>query len=82
VPDPQPDQGGEKEQEMGKPDTMVEDPLLSPKQVAELLSVPVATIYQWRYRSEGPPGFKLGGHVRYRRSSVEAWLDEHADPWS
>ena len=67
---------------MGKHEPPVQDPLLSPKQVAELLGVPVATIYQWRYRSEGPPGFKLGGHVRYRRSSVEAWLNEHADPWS
>jgi len=67
---------------MGEPDFAVEDPLLSPKQVADLLGVPVATLYQWRYRSEGPPGFKIGGHVRYRRSTVGAWLDEHADPWS
>jgi excisionase family DNA binding protein len=81
-PDLQPARTTEKEHEMGEQDLSVEDQLLSPRQVADLLGVPVATIYQWRYRSEGPPGFKLGGHVRYRRSTVDAWLDEHADPWS
>lgn len=66
---------------MREHEATADDQLLSPRQVADLLGVPVATIYQWRHRSEGPPGFKLGGHVRYRRSSVEAWLDAHADPW-
>lgn len=60
---------------------IVEERLLTPAQLAEHLGVSVATIYQWRYRSEGPPGFKVGGRVRYRRSDVDAWLDEHADPW-
>jgi excisionase family DNA binding protein len=55
--------------------------LLSPQQVAEFLGVSVTTIYQWRYRSEGPAGFKLGGRVRYRRSDLEAWLQRHADDW-
>ncbi|MDX1511744.1 MAG: helix-turn-helix domain-containing protein [Nitriliruptorales bacterium] len=53
--------------------------LLSPRQLAGYLGVPVATIYQWRYRGEGPPGFKFGNHVRYRWSDVEAWIADHAD---
>jgi len=61
---------------------VLEDELLSPKQVADLLGVAVATIYQWRYRGEGPSGFRIGGHVRYWRSTVMTWLGEHADPWS
>ncbi|MFO7547989.1 MAG: helix-turn-helix domain-containing protein [Acidimicrobiia bacterium] len=39
------------------------------------LGVPVATIYAWRYRREGPPGFKVGKHVRYRWRDVEEWIE-------
>jgi hypothetical protein len=34
---------------------------------------------RWRHRGEGPRGYRVGRHVRYRRSSVEAWLEEQAD---
>lgn len=54
--------------------------LVSPAELARFLSVPVATIYQYRYRGEGPPGFKVGRHVRYRWSDVEAWLHASRDP--
>lgn len=57
-------------------------PLLSPQELADHLKVSVATIYQWRYRSEGPPGFKLGGRVRYRWAEVQAWLEDNADSWA
>ncbi len=46
---------------------------LSPEQVAEREGVPVATVYQWRSRRTGPPGFKVGRHVRYRLADVIAW---------
>lgn len=36
---------------------------------------------QWRYRSEGPPSVKIGGHVHYRQSAVAAWFGQHAGPW-
>lgn len=52
------------------------DDLMKPEEVAAMLGVPVGTLYQWRYRSEGPPSMKVGRHVRYRRRAVEAWLDE------
>ncbi len=51
------------------------DRLLTVQELAEYLAVPVATIYQWRYRREGPPGFRVGRHVRYRRSDVEDWIE-------
>lgn len=57
----------------------IDEPLLSPRQVARYLGIPVSTLYQWRYRGEGPPGFKLGNHVRYRRTDVDAWLRENSD---
>ncbi len=54
--------------------------LLSLPEVAEYLGVPLPTLYQWRSRGEGPPGHKIGKHVRVRRDDLEAWLAEHADP--
>jgi hypothetical protein len=37
--------------------------------------VPVTTIYSWRYRREGPPGFRVGRHVRFRWTDIERWID-------
>jgi len=51
------------------------DRLLTVKELAEYLGVPVTTLYQWRYRREGPLGFRVGRHVRYRRSDVHEWID-------
>jgi excisionase family DNA binding protein len=49
--------------------------LLTVEELAEYLGVPVATIYAWRYRREGPSGFKVGKHVRYRWRDVEEWIE-------
>ncbi|HWT78644.1 MAG TPA: helix-turn-helix domain-containing protein [Candidatus Methylomirabilis sp.] len=46
------------------------------KEVSELLRVPVATVYAWRHKGEGPPGIKVGRHIRFRRRDVESWLDD------
>lgn len=59
--------------------THVHEPLLNLKELSELIGVPVNTLYRWRYRGEGPKGLRLGRHVRYRRSDVEAWLASCAD---
>jgi excisionase family DNA binding protein len=47
--------------------------------LSTMLGVPVDTLYGWRPRGEGPRGYRVGRHVRYRRSSVAAWLEEQAD---
>ncbi len=52
------------------------DRLLTVEDLAEYLGVPVATLYAWRYRRQGPPGFRVGRHVRFRRSDVEAWIED------
>lgn len=52
------------------------DRLLTVQELAEYLGVPVATLYQWRHRREGPPGFRVGRHVRYRWSDVQGWITE------
>lgn len=56
--------------------------LMSLSDLSDMLSVPVTTLYQWRHRGEGPPGYRVGRHVRYRRSDVEAWLETRADGYS
>ncbi len=48
-------------------------------ELSELLGVPMSTLYAWRYRGEGPAGYRIGRHVRYRRSVVEAWIEAQAD---
>jgi excisionase family DNA binding protein len=50
------------------------DRLLSIGELAGYLGVPVATLYAWRYRGEGPPGFRVGRHVRYRWSDIQTWI--------
>ena len=55
------------------------DRLTTVPELAEMLGVPVATLYGWRCRGEGPPGYRIGRHVRYRRAVVEAWLTARAD---
>lgn len=52
------------------------DPLLSIQELAAYLDLPVATLYAWRYRGQGPPGFKVGRHVRYRHSDVDRWIND------
>ena len=52
--------------------------LWSVEQVAGYLRVPVRTLYAWRTKGVGPPGIRVGRHVRYRCTDVEAWLDEQA----
>jgi excisionase family DNA binding protein len=53
--------------------------LMTLLEVSQLLGVPVATLYRWRHRGEGPTGYRIGRHVRYRRAAVEAWIEAQAD---
>ena len=52
------------------------DRLITVQELAHYLDVPIATIYAWRHRRQGSPGFRVGRHVRYRRSDVEEWINE------
>jgi excisionase family DNA binding protein len=53
-------------------------PLATPTELSAYLGVPVATLYQWRHRGIGPKVHKLGRHLRYRWTEVEAWIDQQA----
>lgn len=49
---------------------------LTPEQLADLFTVPLETVYQWRRKHTGPPGFRVGRHLRYDLAAVLAWVAE------
>lgn len=51
-------------------------PYMTRPEVAEYLQVPVGTLVEWAYRSKGPKFRRVGRHVRYRQSDVDAWVEQ------
>jgi excisionase family DNA binding protein len=47
---------------------------LSPAEVADLLGIPVATVYGWATRGTGPARIRVGRHTRYTESELRRWL--------
>lgn len=52
--------------------------LWSVEEVSDYLGIPVKTLYQWKWRGEGPPVRKIGRHLRYDPAKVRAWVDQAA----
>jgi len=52
----------------------MEESLLTLGEVATQLKVPEASLRYWRHVGSGPTSIKVGRHVRYRPTDVEAWL--------
>lgn len=57
----------------------MKDPLLSIEDLAAYLQVPIQTVYNWRTEGRGPRAIKIGKHVRFRQTDVEAWLNSHRE---
>lgn len=53
------------------PRGLTRDDLMKPREVAQLLDVPVSTVVHWG-RNGTLPRHKLGRHVRFVRAEVEA----------
>ena len=51
-------------------------PLWTTTEVADFLSVPVATLYSWRQRGIGPPAISIGKYLRFDPAELRAWVDE------
>ncbi|MEV5196246.1 helix-turn-helix domain-containing protein [Streptomyces clavifer] len=48
---------------------------LTPVDLADLVGVPLETVYQWRRKRTGPRGFRVGRHLRYDPEDVRAWVE-------
>ena len=55
------------------PRAALPDRYLTPEDIASLFGVPIETVYAWRKRRTGPPGFRVGKHVRYDPAAVRDW---------
>ncbi|MER8154658.1 helix-turn-helix domain-containing protein [Streptomyces sp. NPDC094472] len=47
---------------------------LTPVDLADLVGVPVETVYQWRRKRTGPRGFRVGRHLRFDPEDVRRWI--------
>ena len=56
------------------PDPLIPD-MVTTKELAELIGVPVATLNNWRSIGRGPRSFRLGRAVRYLVTDVAAWIE-------
>jgi hypothetical protein len=61
----------------------LDEPLLSPQELADYLAIPVATVYQWRHRGDGPRGFRVGKHVGSTiiTATVVSWAARRPPRW-
>ncbi|MDR1392759.1 MAG: helix-turn-helix domain-containing protein [Bifidobacteriaceae bacterium] len=50
------------------------DPMIGIRDLAKVIGVPVATIYDWRSRGLGPVAHRFGKHVKFAAVDVEAWI--------
>nr|WSZ16292.1 helix-turn-helix domain-containing protein [Streptomyces canus] len=55
----------------------VPDRYLTPEDLVTMFSLPsVETVYQWRRKRIGPPGFRVGRYLRFNPAAVRAWEAE------
>jgi predicted DNA-binding transcriptional regulator AlpA len=55
------------------------DRYLTPDDIAEMFEVPLETVYQWRKKRTGPPGFRIGKHLRYDPADVCVYVTQRKD---
>ncbi|MFD0209718.1 helix-turn-helix transcriptional regulator [Streptomyces hirsutus] len=55
------------------------DRYLTPHDVAAVFGVPLETVYQWRKKRTGPPGFRIGKHLRYDPTDVHTYVTQRKD---
>jgi excisionase family DNA binding protein len=48
-------------------------------EVAGVLRVSPRTLYSWREEGGGPPGYRVGRRLLFKRPEVDAWVRLRAD---
>jgi predicted DNA-binding transcriptional regulator AlpA len=59
---------------VGVPEPHQDHRLWSVKDTASFLGIPPKTLYEWRYKGDGPPSHRVGRYVRYVPAEVHAWV--------
>ncbi|HDZ76905.1 MAG TPA: DNA-binding protein [Candidatus Omnitrophica bacterium] len=54
---------------------MSEDKILTIEEVSSYLKIPKQTLYFWS-RAGQIPAMKVGKHWRFKKSSIDAWIEE------
>ncbi|MFF7525121.1 helix-turn-helix domain-containing protein [Streptomyces pseudovenezuelae] len=55
------------------------DRYLTTDDLAVIFKVPKETVYQWRKKRIGPPGFRIGKYIRYDPADVRAYVTQRKD---
>jgi excisionase family DNA binding protein len=55
------------------------DELLTLDELCAMLKITKATVYKQRTTGTGPPGYRIGKHLRFKRSDVLSWLESKKD---
>jgi excisionase family DNA binding protein len=58
------------------------DRLMTLDEVAAYTQLPTFTLYKMRSQGHGPRAARLGKHLRYRKSDVDAWIRSKMDDWT
>lgn len=48
--------------------------------LAEYLGIPITTIYDLRVDGKGPCAIRVGRHVKFAVSDVNAWIEQQREP--
>lgn len=54
--------------------------LLTPQELADELGVKISTVYHWSHIGYVPT-VKLGNLLRFRRNSIDSWLEKKEKKW-
>ncbi len=51
--------------------------LIGAREAARFLGLSLDELYRMRERGEGPPGYRIGRHIRFRWTDLHAWQQRH-----
>lgn len=63
----------------GWPEELPEEEVLTSTEVATFLRIEVQTLQKWRREKKGPPPFRVGSRLRYRRTALVAWMQRQEE---